>query len=407
MVSNEKSSKFIHELLFTKIFQAFRMAIQPTKLVITFCSLAVLCIIGRIMDFAWVLGTTGELSFDRPQGVFSSVWSLSATKFQDAVNSVFAFDILALSDHITVYFTTIGELFKSNSIYCVIFTFAALVVFSIGGGAICRIAALQVAKGEKPGLTFALHYSLKQFTSFLTTPVAPVVIIAILGAFIFIVGLAGNIPRVGELLIGISMPLILFFGMLMTVVIIGTFAGFNLMFPAVAYDGSDCFDAISRSFCYVYDKPWWMLFYTAIAMVYGSICYTFIRYFAFLTLWVTRGSLKLGLWADAGNQEINKLQAIWPEPAFIKMAGETPAVTSNWTEWLAAYLVYVFVLVVIGLVVSFIINFYFSANTIIYALMRYRVDNTPIEDIYTPADEESVYSGAISSPPQNNESRES
>jgi hypothetical protein len=39
---------------------------------------------------------------------------------------------------------------------------------------------------------------------------------------------------------------------------------------------------------------------------------------------------------------------------------------------------------VIGLIVSFIMSFYFSANTIIYALMRNRVDNTALDDIYTP-----------------------
>jgi hypothetical protein len=36
------------------------------------------------------------------------------------------------------------------------------------------------------------------------------------------------------------------------------------------------------------------------------------------------------------------------------------------------------------LVVSFIISFYFSANTIIYSLMRNRVDNTALDDIYAP-----------------------
>ncbi|MHC4105464.1 MAG: hypothetical protein ACYSR9_11020, partial [Planctomycetota bacterium] len=46
-----------------------------------------------------------------------------------------------------------------------------------------------------------------------------------------------------------------------------------------------------------------------------------------------------------------------------------------------------FVLAVLGLVVSFIISFYFSANTIIYSLMRYKVDNTALEDMYTYFDE--------------------
>ena len=40
--------------------------------------------------------------------------------------------------------------------------------------------------------------------------------------------------------------------------------------------------------------------------------------------------------------------------------------------------------------VSFIISFYFSANTIIYSLMRKTVDNTAFEDIYMQFDEAEV-----------------
>jgi hypothetical protein len=34
-------------------------------------------------------------------------------------------------------------------------------------------------------------------------------------------------------------------------------------------------------------------------------------------------------------------------------------------------------------VASFIISFYFSSNTVIYALMRNQVDETPLETVYT------------------------
>ena len=56
------------------------------------------------------------------------------------------------------------------------------------------------------------------------------------------------------------MPLIFFGGALMAVILVGAVAGFNLMFPAVAYEGQGCLNAISRSFNYVYSKPWHMAF---------------------------------------------------------------------------------------------------------------------------------------------------
>jgi flagellar basal body-associated protein FliL len=57
--------------------------------------------------------------------------------------------------------------------------------------------------------------------------------------------------------------------------------------------------------------------------------------------------------------------------------------TGTWQETTAALLVYLSALVIVGLVASFIISFYFSSNTVIYALMRNQVDETPLEEVYT------------------------
>jgi hypothetical protein len=295
----------------------------------------------------------------------------------------------------------VGWALRYHFLYCLIFAAITLAAISIAGGAVCRIAALQFARGEKPGLTEAIRFSTKRFTSFFTAPLAPVGIIIFIGLFIFVLGLIGNIPRAGELIVGISMPLALIAGALIAVILIGAVGGFNLMFPAVAYDGSDCFDAISRSFSYVYAKPWRMVFYTTIAAVYSAICYTFVRFFASLLLWVTHRLLQFGLWVDNSSKEVNKLTAIWPKPEFMKnLIGPSSPATANWTESLAAFLVYLFLLVVVGLVVSFIISFYFSANTIIYSLMRNRVDNTALEDIYMHFDEAEVEPSATELQPQ-------
>ncbi len=412
MVSDNDSSQVFDGLLFPKIFRTFRMAIQPTKLIIAFLALAIICLAGWIMDFSeTVVGrgdrvteldiyitNPGELQqfikenkelMDERRGIFSTLWHFSATKFQGAVDSVFAFDLRGIVRNIADYFRAVEWALRHHFVYCIIFFVIKLAVISIAGGAICRIAALQFARGEKPGLTEALRFSIKRFTSFFTAPLAPVAIIIFIGLFIFLLGLMGNIPWAGELIIGIFVPLALIAGALIVVVLIGTVAGFNLMYPAVTYDGSDCFDAISRSFSYVYAKPWRMVFYTAIAAVYGAVCYTFVRFFAFLLLLVTHLALQLGVWAE-NSKEVDKLTAIWPKPEFMNLLSSSGLATTNWAESLAAFLVHLFLLAVVGLVVSFIISFYFSANTIIYSFMRNKVDNTALEDIYKYFDEAEI-----------------
>ncbi|MFZ2149209.1 MAG: hypothetical protein WAV28_18510 [Sedimentisphaerales bacterium] len=414
MVSEKEPSKIFDDFLFPKIFQTFRMSIQPTKLIIAFLALAIICLAGWIMDFSeTVVATEGaqgkmtELDIymtnpsqvssyiegfqgkSRGTGVFSTLWRFAATKFQGAVDSVFAYNIPGVVKNITDYFKAVGWALRHHSVYCIIFFAIKLALISIAGGAICRIAALQFARGEKPGLTEALRFSIKRFTSFFTAPLVPVGIIIFIGLFIFILGLIGNIPRAGELIMGICMPLALIAGALIAVVLIGAFAGFNLMFPAVAYDGSDCFDSISRSFSYIYAKPWRMGFYTTIAAVYGAICYTFVRFLTFLLLYVTHQSLQLGVWVK-NSKEVDKLTAIWPKPEFMNLLGSSVLTTTNWAESLAAFLVHLFLLAIVGLAVSFIISFYFSANTIIYSLMRNKVDNTALEDIYTYSNEAEI-----------------
>ena len=424
MVSGKESAQLLDDLVFPKIFQTFRMSIQPTKLIITSVALAIICLAGWIMDLSRTVVATkgtkavvaikgaqnkfteldiymtdsGQLSSyiagfkEKSQGVgvFSTLWDFAATKFHGAVDSVLALNLWGVIGNITDFFKALGWALRYHTAYCIVFFIILLAVISIAGGAVCRITALQFARGEKPGMAEAIRFSTKRFVNFFTAPLAPIGIIIFIGLFIFLLGLAGNIPRAGELIIGLGMPLALFAGVLVAVIVIGAVAGLNLMFPAVAYDGSDCFDAISRSFSYVYARPWRMAVYTAIAAVYGSFCYAFVRFFAFLLLWITRWLLQLGLWVDNGSKEVNKLAAIWPKPELRYLVRFSPPAEANWTEWAAAFLVYLSLLVIVGLVVSFIISFYLSANTIIYSLMRNKVDNTAFEDIYMQFDESEV-----------------
>ena len=294
-MGNEKETpKVLEKLLFPKIFQSFRIAIHYKNLIIAFLAVTVVCLSGWIMDFSkTVVAITGpegriietelQIYMTNPgqlesyienarenserTGVFSTLWRFAAGRFHNALNCLFAFNIPGVFVNIAEYFKAVTWVVRYHLVYCVIFAVIKLVVMAIAGGAICRIAALQFARNEKPGLLEALRFSTNKFTSFVTAPLAPVGIIIFIGFFIFLLGLLGNIPWAGELIMGIFMALALIAGALIAVVSIGAVAGFNLMFPAVAYDGSDCFDAISRAFSYVYAKPWRMIFYTAIAAV--------------------------------------------------------------------------------------------------------------------------------------------
>jgi len=408
MANEKESAQWFDNLLFPKVFQTFRMAIQLSKLIIAFLAVAVICVAGWLMDINKTVVTTpgkqgqetelhiyvtapnrlesylaGAKENGEHTGVFFTLWRFAAARFHDALCSLFGFNIQGVAGNIVDCFKALVWAFKYHYIYSIMFFAITLAVISITGGAICRIAALQFARGEKPGLTEVLRFGVKKFTSLFSAPLTPVGIIIFIGFFIFLLGLVGNIPWAGKPLMVIFMVFALIAGGLITVVLIGAVAGFNLMFPAVAYDDADCFDAISRAFSYIFAKPWRMGFYTAIAAVYGAICYMFVRFFAFLLLWVTYWALQLGILGDN-----SRLSVLWPaKPAFMNLIDPPSWAALNQLESLGAFLVYLLLLAVIVLVVAFLVSFYFSANTIIYALMRKAVDNTALEDVYTPVGE--------------------
>jgi hypothetical protein len=167
----------------------------------------------------------------------------------------------------------------------------------------------------------------------------------------------------------------------MTLVLLGTVGGFNLMYPTIAVEGSDSFDAISRSFSYVFARPWRMAFYTIVAVVYGAITYLFVRLFIFLVLALTHGSVSWWF-----RNELSKpkkfFPVMWPAPQPDALRYSIDYKSLAWSEQVAATGIAFWVYLLIGLLGAFAISFYFSANTIIYYLMRREVDATELDDVY-------------------------
>lgn len=384
------------------------MAIQPSKLAIALGMIAAIGLAGWIMDRPATVITTPNTNGNEtelniymvsPQrvesyieryedaghktGVFSTLWRFGRNRFHGVLRNLFAVNLPAVIDNVSEYLRAVEWAVRFHPIYCVIFGIIKLCIISVGGGAICRIAALQFARDEKPGIIESLRYSLKKFWSFFTTPLVPAGIVIVAGAGIILLGVLGNIPLgLGEVVVGFFTWLGLMAGAVVALVVIGTAAGFNLMFPAIACDGSDSMDAVSRSFNYVYAKPWHMGFYTITAFVYGAVCYIFVRFFAYLLLLATYTGFRIGAGLDSTGGLPDKIAAVWHRPSFGQLLVYSTAMGSS-SEKIAAFFVYLSVLIVVGLVVSFIISFYFSSNTVIYALLRNRVDGTALAEVYT------------------------
>jgi hypothetical protein len=171
----------------------------------------------------------------------------------------------------------------------------------------------------------------------------------------------------------------------MTILVIGSIAGSGLMYPTIAVEGSDAFDAVSRALSHVFSAPWRLLFYTAVAIIYGTLTYFFVRVCAFLVLVMTSFFMGWMLWGDAQARWAN----MWPMPEFEKLThvpnwAALPTLGDRAGAGITSFWAYL----VISAVGAFLISFYFCASTIIYLLMRRKVDATELDAVYLePADE--------------------
>ena len=430
MIDGRQLWEMWDDLALTKLFQSFRMAVGPTKVAIAFGSVLLICFVGWIMDICTrtVVVNPNQVSVSdgaasailqfsdaselevyisdpsrtesfieqyrgkaRGAGVFSTLWSFGSARFNHATVLLLKLDT---SNIVANIFNVVANIWlcgkalvwalRYHPVYSIIYFSIVVCIICLSGGAICRCAALEFARGERPGLLEAVGFSRRKFSSLLGGPLLPVGFILICALFVFMLGLVGTVPWLGELVMGLGLAFAMIFGLFTAILLVGTLAGLSMMFPVIGYEGSNGRDAVSRSFMYVLSQPWWMIFYTFIAVIWGTISYLFVRFGVYLILIITYVLINLGICNSSGGAD--KLARIWPRPDFFDLT-PSGALPANWSESVSAFLVRLTVLIFVGLVVAFVISFYFCASTVVYSLMRKKVDNVLTDKVYLKLDE--------------------
>ena len=252
------------------------------------------------------------------QGLFSTFFQYEVYQItgvvKDGVLRNNWLDSDGVKDHVYNFFA-IGPIWLiwNHTVFFVIFAILFLLAWALFGGAICRIAAVHFARDEKISVRQAMNFAVGKLLSFASAPVIPLAIVIVIGLIVSLAALIGNIPFLGPIAVGALFIVPLLAGFVMTLVLLGTAGGFGLMYPTIAVEGSDSFDAISRSFSYVYARPWRMLFYTVIALAYGAATYIFVHMFIWLTLVLTHHFVGMGIFVTADNSK-DLLSTMWANP---------------------------------------------------------------------------------------------
>ena len=287
-----------------------------------------------------------------------------------------------------------------------IFLAISLASIAFSGAFICRYSALKLA-GHHPESQEVIRFVRAHIGSFIKAPLLPLATIFGTSLGFGAIAMLGAIPILGEILIGLGFVIFLIGGFIIMLMVLGLVGGASLIYPTLAVEGSDSFDAISRSFSYVYSCPWRMLLYSIITLIYGALTYIFLTLALFVLLYAVHGVAGWGMgffglthgWYTGGG----KLASIWATPRLGQLIPPINWWAMNWSEYVGALAMYFWLFMLISLLGAYVISFWFSSNTILYMLIRYNVDGQPTSDIFvngqTPSTESPRRSLLATPPP--------
>ncbi len=281
-------------------------------------------------------------------------------------------------------------LVREHWVFASLLLLGSLAICAVFGGAIARIAALEFCRQERISIGQALGFSCSKALSFFSAPLIPILLSAAAGLMLALGGLAGSIPYAGDIFLLLFMLIAIPVGMGIAFLLIGLIAGSGLMYPTIAVEGSDSFDSMGRTFSYIFGRPWHAAFYGLAAIIYGAITYLFVRLFLYLGLLATHTTLAWGVLrgpADGPGSGVHpyadKLDLFWPQPTFTQLFRGLNWDALNGWEVIWAFGIGIFVFLVASVAFAYLLSYYFSASTIIYCLLRRKIDATDLDEAYT------------------------
>jgi hypothetical protein len=330
---------------------------------------------------------------------------------------------------IIYFFSPRSTGYTSFYFFCVMLW--TLATWALFGGAITRIATVQVTRGEKIGLREAVRFTVKRILSYLMAPLFPLAFVFVVLIFMVLFGIVHMLPVFGDIILdGLLWWLMLICGLVMAVTLVGL-VGWPLMSATISTEGTDSWEAVTRSYSYVYQRPWHYIWYSLVAIAYGAVLVFFIGFMSSLTVYLAKWGvsetpfIRTAKWdrdptflfvyaptsfgwrnlllQDAtvhgqkivDHGEINR--AVWED--YVGRTDYQGDDKLSGVNKVGAFLVAIWLGIFFLLMLGFGYSYFWSASTIIYLLMRRHVDAAEMDEVYLEEDEqEGPYSGHFTPP---------
>ena len=267
-------------------------------------------------------------------------------------------------------------LWQRERAFAIIFGLIALVVVSLGGVALCRMAACDFAGHERLRVWDAIDFAFGNLVRVVLTPVLPMVLAGVGAVLLILFGLLllPVLDLVGGLLYGLAILV----GFLLAFILIGYAIGLPLLLPAVACENCDPADAFQRSYAYVLNRPVHLLGYVIVAAFGLALGYVVVATFATTALNLTGGLVRV-IGGSSG-----ALSAAGGFGVFDLVPAAPSTVEAAWHDRMAGAGVAFWQGVVVQLVGAYLVSYAFTSATLIYLQMRRLCDGQDPRDIWRP-----------------------
>lgn len=252
-----------------------------------------------------------------------------------------------------------------------------LFVWSFFGGAISRIAVVELGRHERVTFGEAISFGKQKLISGFMAPVFLVISMSVMALPILAIAALARF-EFGVAIAGLLWILVIVFGISITVLLFGLMFGWPLMNPAImAEEAGDMFEAVSRSMAYTYQAPLKYFFYMLVCAGIGFLGYAVVINFASVAESVIINVSGI----TAGESGAATLEAAANSTFPSEMSGAVAFGSRIISTLHMAGKV---------MALGFIFTFFVSASAGIYLLLRRAVDQTPLDDVYV-VDEETKY----------------
>lgn len=247
----------------------------------------------------------------------------------------------------------------------------------------------------------ALKHGFSKWASYSFPP-----LVALAGASVFGIQLLilGFIMRLSVIafLAALIWPFVILLGLMMAILLIGALIGWPLMWATVSVEGTDAFDALSRSYAYVYHRPWRLLWYAIFALFLAVVSMFVVKLFASSAIALGNWSIDWGLDDLTMHKVVSPNAPVNPAPqklnltpgADTKVDIDIPALDTPTAPELSPMLsatksiVQFWKAVVALLVAGYQAGFLWVAAVGIYLLLRRDIDGVQTGEVFVDQTEE-------------------